>query len=134
MPDAVEYCLESNAAAGVGLRVEEDLGMEDILGAGLFQIGPGHVVKVLLGLQDGHALVVEVEEVLQLGELILGAQRLDRRVGQVDAVAFGEPKHGVRLDRPLDVQMQLGLRQAFNETCHDHLSNSMCCPLPFQSR
>ncbi len=31
MPDAVEYCLESNAAAGVGLRVEEDLGLDDIL-------------------------------------------------------------------------------------------------------
>jgi hypothetical protein len=39
----------------------------------------------------------------------------------VDAVALGEPEHDFRLDRPLDVQMQLGLRQPFDETRHDHL-------------
>ena len=73
MPDALECCLESNAAAGVALRVEEDLGMNNILCAGLFQIGPGHIVIVFLFLQDGHALIVQVEEVLKLVKLIRGA-------------------------------------------------------------
>jgi hypothetical protein len=38
--DAVQYRFESDAAARVSLRVEEDLGMEDILVVGLVQIGP----------------------------------------------------------------------------------------------
>ena len=65
-----------------------------------------------------------LEEVLQVPEIVGGVQRLDRVVGKVDAIASGQPKHCLGLDCPFDVQVQLGLRQAFDETRH------MCLPGP----
>ena len=64
---------------------------------------------------------MDIQKILQPAEPVRGAQRLDRWIRQRDAVAFGEAKHGFRLDRPLDVQMQLGLRQALDKSCHEYL-------------
>ena len=51
-----------DAARGVRLGVEEQLGVEHVLGMRLGQVGGGEVEKILLGHQDAHALVVHPEE------------------------------------------------------------------------
>ena len=63
---AVHHRLERDAAAGVALRIEEHLDMAHIVGLGALEIGQGEVEEILLGDQHRHALIVDVEKVLQL--------------------------------------------------------------------
>jgi hypothetical protein len=79
-PDAVDDGLEGDAARGMGLRVEEDLGMAHIVGGGARQVGGGHVVEILLGQQHAGAGVINIEEGLQIGESVRLAQRFDRGI------------------------------------------------------
>jgi hypothetical protein len=72
---------ECNPPRGVPLRVEKHLDMPDIVVTRASEIRPGEIVKVLLGDEHGHALIVDVEEILKAIELISLAQRLDRSVG-----------------------------------------------------
>src|SRR3546814_18553555 len=96
----------------MALRIEEDLGMADVVLRDAAQVGQGEIVEILLGEQHRHALVVEVEKILQAGESIGRAQRLDVGVGQGNAVALSEGEHHLRLQRAFDVQVKLRLRQA----------------------
>src|SRR3546814_6953096 len=99
----------------MALRIEEDLGMADVVLRDAAQVGQGEIVEILLGEQHRHALVVEVEKILQDGESIGRAQRLDVGVGQGNAVALREGEHHVRLQRAFDVQEKHRLRQARSE-------------------
>jgi hypothetical protein len=54
--------------AGVSLRIEEHLDVADIVGARALQIGPSKIVEILLGDQDRHALIIDVEKVLQVAK------------------------------------------------------------------
>jgi hypothetical protein len=54
----------------MALRVEEDFHVHDVLSLAALQIGPGQVVKILLLLQHGHALIVDIKKVLQAIEFI----------------------------------------------------------------
>jgi hypothetical protein len=65
---AADHGLHRHAARGVGLRVEEDLGVHHVVGRGALEVGPGHVVEVLLGQQHAGAGVVDVQKALQVGE------------------------------------------------------------------
>src|SRR5262245_1470985 len=71
------------------------------------EIGEGKVVEILLGDQHRHALIVDVEEILQVAEPIRLPHRVDRRIRQADAVAARQRKHQLRLEAPLDVNVQL---------------------------
>src|SRR5262249_42232674 len=53
--------------------------------------------------------VVDVEKRLQVGEHIRLPDRLDIRVGELDAVAPRQREHQIRLERSLDVKVKLGL-------------------------
>ena len=53
-------------AAGVRLRVDEDLGVPDALRGGAREVGVSEVGEVLRPLQHGRQLVVQVEEGLQV--------------------------------------------------------------------
>ena len=106
---AANDLLHRHAARGVRLRVEEDLCVHDVVRRSTLEVGPGHVEEV--GLLDEHAGpgVVDVQEALQVGEGIGRTQRLHARVGQRDAVARRQPEDQLRLERALDVDVQLGL-------------------------
>jgi len=54
----------------VGLRVEEDLGVADLVGPAPLQIGPGHVVEILRLEQHLRAGVVDIEKGLQVTEVV----------------------------------------------------------------
>src|SRR5262249_39807069 len=57
--------------------------------------------------QHRHALIVDVEEILQVAEPIRLPHRVDRRIRQTDAVAARQRKHQLRLQTALDVNVQL---------------------------
>jgi hypothetical protein len=107
MGQAFDHGRERDAAAGVALRVEEHLDVADVVGVGAREIGPGEVVEILLGDQHRHALIVDVEEILQVAEPISLPHRVDRRIRQADAVAARQRKHQLRLQAALDVNVQL---------------------------
>jgi hypothetical protein len=77
--------------------------------AAFSKVGPGHVVEVLLLQQHAGASVVDVEKALQVGEGVGRAQGLHAGVGQRHAVALGQREDHLRLQRALDVDVQLGL-------------------------
>ncbi len=114
-PQTVDDRFESDATASMALRIEEDLGVAHVLCRRPPQVRHGEGVEVLLLQQSLHALVIEVEEVLQIAEVIGGLQGGDAVVPQGDAVAPGELEHQLRLEAALDVDVQLGLRDAGDE-------------------
>ena len=111
--------LEGDAALGVRLRVEEDLGMADALGGGLGQVGHGEVVEVLLGAEHGAVGVVDVQERLEVVEDVGATERGHVGVGQVHLVARRQLERQLRLERPFDVHVQLGLGQLPNPRLTD---------------
>ena len=72
----------ADAPGDVRLRVEEDLRVPHALRGGPGEIGVGEVLEVLLGAQDGHELVVQVQEGLEVLELVRLAQLVGVRVRQ----------------------------------------------------
>lgn len=96
----------------MGLRVKEYFGMDHILCRGPLEIGEREIEKILLGSQHAGAHVIEVEKALQVGECVSTAQRLHARVGQRQAVAFRQVEDHLRLQRALNMDVQLGLGHA----------------------
>ena len=121
----VDHHLGTQAVAGVGLGVKEDLGVQHLVGLRAGHVGAGHVVKILLGLEHQGACVVDVKKALQVVKHIGLAQRLHRGVRQHHAVARGHGKHQFRLQRALDVHMQLGLGHALQQVGHTLRRNVM---------
>src|SRR6202022_4887132 len=105
--DARDPRLEPHPPIGMGLRVEENLGMPHALAGGAFEIGPGELVEILLLEQYPAAGVIDVEEGLQVTEDIGASEFLDRGIRQADPVAPGEPEHQLGLERALAMEMKL---------------------------
>ena len=106
---ALDHGADGDAAVGVRLRVEEELGPHDVIGRGAAKVGHRHIEEIGLLQQHARAGVVDVEKTLQIGERIGSAQRLDVRVRQRDAVALGERENQLGFERTFDVDVQLGL-------------------------
>ena len=110
--EAIDDGGECNTAFGVRLRIEEQLGMDDVVGLGTQKICPRHVEEILLGDQHAGASVIDIQKALQIAECIGGAQCIDIGVRQADAIALPERKDQLRLQRAFDVDVQFGLRHA----------------------
>src|SRR5262249_13853636 len=93
----------------------EDLDLPDVLLAAAREVGAGEVGEVLDRVQHRRALIVEIEEILQLREAVSLAQRLDGVIGELDPVAPGKRQHHLRLQRAFDVEVQLAFRQLRDE-------------------
>ena len=113
----VDHRPERDPALEMSLGIEEDLDMAQTLAPDLGEIGGGEIVEILLGPQHRHALIVEIEEILQPGEIVGLAERRDGQVGQSETIAGGEPEHELRLEAALDMDMQLALGQPSDEAC-----------------
>src|SRR5262249_44207505 len=110
-----EHDLERDAARGVGLRVEEQLGVDDVVGVRAREVGHREGVEVAPVAQNAAAGVVEIEERLEVGELVGGTDGVDGGVGQADAVFWRETEHHLGFERALDVEVELDLGQAADE-------------------
>ena len=106
------------AVAGVRLGVEEQLGVGDVVLLGALQVGAGHVIKVLLGLEHQRTCMVDVQKALQVVKDIGLAHGLRAGVGQRHAVALGQGKHLFGLQRAFDMHVQLGLGHGAQEFGH----------------
>ena len=106
---------EGQASVRVGLGIEKQLHVPASIGGDAVEIGHGQVVKVLLGHQDARALIVDVQEVLQVRERVGGADLLHGREGEGDPVASPELEHELRFEAALDMKVQFGLGQAGDE-------------------
>ena len=72
-------------------------------------------MEILLVAQHVHALVVDVEEGLQVFEFVGGAHLFHRVEGEIDSVASGDLEHQIGLEAAFDMHMQFGFRQGANE-------------------
>ena len=95
------------------LWVEEHLDVPHIVGARALQIGESQIVEILLRDQHGHALIIDVEKILQVAKPVGLAQRFNRGVGQADAVAAGEREHQLGFQAAFDVDMQFTFWQSW---------------------
>ena len=79
---------------------------------GTLKIGPRHVKKIGLVQQHAGTRVVDVQKTLQIGERVGCSQRFHSGVGQRNAIALRQRKNQFRLQRALDVDVQLCLGNA----------------------
>src|SRR5438132_1587245 len=116
--DSFDERPNGHAALGMRLRIEENLGVANVLLLGLFQVSPGKIIEVQLAKKHPAALVINVEKRLQIRELIGSLDLVRRFVWKVDAVPQSKFKHQLRLERALDMQVQLCFRHALDKTLH----------------
>ena len=95
----------------MALRVEEHFNMADSVGLTALQIGVGQVVKVGFGLEHRHALIIDIEEVLQIGEIVGGFDLVQGLEWDVDFVAFSKLHQLFGFETALQVQVEFGLWQ-----------------------
>ena len=96
----------------MGLRVEEYLGMAHIVGRRALEIGEGQILEVPARQEDVGPGVVDVEEVLQVGEVIGRAHRFDAVERNGHAVALRQFEHQLGFEAALDMEVQFRLGQA----------------------
>ena len=124
-----DHRVKRHAARRVALRIEKHLDMPDIVGVGALQIGESQIVEILLGEQHRHALIIDVEKVLQVAKLIGLAHRFDRVEAQLDTVPARQREHQLRLEASFNVDVQLAFRQPFDQRIvlvHFRVSRGSC--------
>src|SRR5215207_10024832 len=113
---AHDNSLERHASAGVGLWVEEHFGTAHVLGRGFPQVGPCQIVEVLFVEEHLGRFVINVQKGLEVAEVVGAAHLLRRGVPESDPVALGEREHQLRLQRTLDMDVQLRLWHILDES------------------
>ncbi len=113
-----QYHFERDATVGVGLRIEERFGVDNVLCLAAQQVSPGQVVEVLLGAQYVCAPVIQVEEFLQVVEGIRLAQGFDVIPRQGNPVALGQGEQQLGFQRAFEVQVQFCLGQGVQPVVH----------------
>ncbi len=93
----------------MGLGVEEDLRMPDLLLPGPGQVRPREFVEITIGDQHLETFVIEVEEVLEVAEPVGGPEFGFRAIADPHAIARGHLQQHFGFERPLDMQVKLGL-------------------------
>ncbi len=116
--DASMNRLKGDTSLSMGLGVEENFSMADILGGAAFQVGPGKVVEILLSLQHSRPRIVEIQRRLQVLELIGGSHRIYRGIGKGNIVTLSQREHQFRLKRSLNVNMQFSFGNIADERIH----------------
>ena len=115
--DAVDHGRKCDPAIGMRLRIEENLDMPHIFPRHAREIGPGQLEEILFVQQDLRALIVDVQERLQVREGVGRTDIVDRPERQLEFVALGEREHQLRLERAFDVQVKFHLRQGLDKAC-----------------
>src|SRR5262249_23304933 len=90
-------------------------GIAHILGMRLGQIGEGEVVEIRLVHQHAHALIVDLEKRRQVVKVVGRPHLRHVLVGQRHAVPLRQLEFHFRLERPLQMHVQLAFRHARNE-------------------
>ena len=113
--DSVHDAVESDAPSGMNLRIEEYFREEEILVMDFFQLRPSEIVKLPLFDKDICPLVITLQKILQISEPVGGAKFVNGIVFESYAVSGGKFETEFRLQRAVDINMQFGLRLAFDK-------------------
>ena len=106
---AAHHGFHGHAARSMRLRVEEKLGVRYVIHSCSRKVGAAQIVKILFMQQHAGTGVVDVEKALQVGEGVGAAQRFNAGVGQLHAIALGQGKDHLGLQRAFNVDVQLRL-------------------------
>jgi len=115
--DTVNDHMHGHVARGMRLRVEEYLGVMDVVGKRARHISGRHVVEILLGEQHAGARVIQVEKRLQIVEGVGGTYFFHRRIRQLHAVALSQCKHQFGFERAFDVDVQFSFGAGGDAFC-----------------
>ena len=99
----------------VRLGIEETLDVTDVVPFGAPETGVRQFEEIALGVQDLHARVIQVQEILKTGEVVSLTDGVDAPERQRNSVALRKVPHHLRLQGPLDVNVKLGFRQTLDE-------------------
>ena len=91
--DAPDNRCKWDAPVGMGLGIEEDLRVPNILLCGAFKIGPGQIEEILLEKKHAVSFVIDIQERLEVVKAIRLAEFLDRGKSKGDLVASSNLKH-----------------------------------------
>jgi len=100
----------------MGLRIEENFDMPDIVGRDPFKIRPCEIVEVLLVPQDRHALIIDVKKLLKVRERIGRSGLVQRLERDGYPVSPSNRHHELGFKAAFNVKMKLGLWQ-FCDQC-----------------
>ena len=112
---AADDHVQRDSAGRVRLRVEERFHVHDAVGGAAVEVRRGELVEVALGDEHARSEVVDVEERLQVGELVGRADLGDGPPRHLDVVAPRQLEQHRRLQRALEVYMQLHLGGACDQ-------------------
>ena len=117
LQQAIQHQVIVEAIVHMHLRIEENLRAAHAVLMRVLEIREHQVGEILARAQHRHQLVIQIEERLQIGELVMRLQVGQIAERQLDAVAFGQFKCQFRFQRAFDVQMELGFRQFAQRLC-----------------
>ena len=110
--ETVDHRAQRQTVGKMGLRVEEDLGAPHIALMRPAEVGNRQLVEVLLAAQHLQVRVMQVEERLQVSERIPRPELVEIGGRKPGTVAGGQRQDHLWLQRPLDVDVQLGSRRS----------------------
>ena len=129
---AIDDRAHADTPSRVGLGVKKQLGVNNVVCSSFNEVGTGHVVEVLLFQKHAGPCVVNVEKTLQVGKGVSATKRVNISIRKRHAVALGERKNQLRLQRAFNMNVQFCLRHApeqfwqtvsgyrFNKKIHDN--------------
>ena len=106
---------KGDTACKVGLGIEKALDVANVFAFGTMEVSVRQFEKIRLLLQSSHSDVIEVQEILQAGEVVSFTDGVDVPIGQGDSVAFRKVPHHLRFQGTFYVNVKLGLRKTLNE-------------------
>ena len=110
--NAIQDGFKRHAPRCVPLGVEKNLGVHHVVGLAFFEVGEGQVLKIQLGLQHAHPLIINIEEILQVAEIICLPHLGGAGKRQSNGVAFPQIEQHLRLEAAFNMEMQFNLRHA----------------------
>ncbi|RMO43578.1 hypothetical protein ALQ43_05327 [Pseudomonas savastanoi pv. glycinea] len=113
-----QHHFKRDTTVGVGLRIEERFGVDNVLFLAAQQVSPGQVVEVLLCAQNVRTAVIQIKEFLQVVEGIGLAQGFDVIPRQGNFVALCQGEQQLGFQRTFEVQVQFCLGQGVQPVVH----------------
>jgi hypothetical protein len=116
--NAPDHGLKGHSSLGMGLRIEHDLRMPNVLFCTLLEIGKGQVVKIGFVQEHRSPLVIDVQEILQAIELVGLSELFHAGIRDFNSIPFGDLEHELGLESSFYVQVKLCLRKIVDEFFH----------------
>ena len=119
--NAVNHGFKRHATRSMGLRIEKYFRMHDIVFTATLKIRTGQIVKIRLVQQYAGTGIINIQKRLQIVKIISLPYRIDIFIRNRYVVALGDFKHQLRLERPFDMDVQLGFGQGLDKLFNIHI-------------